>query len=54
MYSCETLQTNTYEDYEMSMFNGEERKKKREPDSPRTAGEPLKWGAAWWNRNMAK
>jgi multimeric flavodoxin WrbA len=34
MYSCETLQTNNYEDYEMTMFNGEDRKKKRELDFP--------------------
>lgn len=34
MYSCETLQTNNYEDYEMTMFNGVDRKKKRELDFP--------------------
>jgi multimeric flavodoxin WrbA len=34
MYSCETLQTNHYEDYEMSMFNAGDRKKKRELDFP--------------------
>jgi hypothetical protein len=33
MYSCETLKTNNYEDYEMTMFNAGDRKKKRELDS---------------------
>jgi multimeric flavodoxin WrbA len=34
MYSCETLQTNKYDDYEMTMFKEADRKKKREQDFP--------------------